>query len=122
MMKEKYGKFNTLQRTSLSNLIEKLSLIGNLEYSDLKYGLVIQKANKIDNKIENMEDFKKYFSFLKEEIDAREKKYLIELQKIHKRRNEWQRERLINELKLEKQINREKNKGGKNGRRDRKKD
>jgi len=38
-------------------LIEKLSLIGNLEYSDLKYGLVIQKANKIDNKIENMEDF-----------------------------------------------------------------
>ena len=79
MVKEKYGKFNTLQRTSLSNLIEKLSLIGNLEYSDLKYGLVIQKANKIDNKIENMEDFKKYFSFLKEEIDAREKKYLIEL-------------------------------------------
>ncbi len=78
MVEKKYGKFNHLQRTSLSDLINKLSLIGNLEHSDLKYGLIIQKSQLIEDKIGSMEDLKKYYSFLKEEIDTREKKYLIE--------------------------------------------
>ena len=78
MVKEKYGKFDSLKRTSLSYLIDKLSLIGNLEHSDLKYGIMIQKAKKIEDKIESMEDLNHYYAFLKEEIDAREKKYSIE--------------------------------------------
>ncbi|MEK6845078.1 MAG: hypothetical protein AABX44_02375 [Nanoarchaeota archaeon] len=78
MVKEKYKAFNDLEKLSLSDLIVKLSLIGNLENSDLKYGLILQKAKKIEDKIETMEDLKRYYSSLKEEIDTREGKYLIE--------------------------------------------
>ena len=78
MVGETYGKFSGLERLSLSSLIDKLSLIGNIKYSMLYHDLMIRKAKKVEHRIDNIGDLNKYYLFLKKEIDAREKKYLIE--------------------------------------------
>lgn len=48
-----------------------------------------------------------YYLKLFEKIQQR---YLKGLQEVHKQRNEWERERLIQELKFEKQLNNKKTK------------
>mgnify|MGYP001559402725 CR=1 FL=1 len=80
-MKNYYGKFEEIKRLSLANLIDKLSLISNIEYSAKEdsssdYQKSIKKAKTINPKIENLGDLNKYYYSLKEEIEKREKVYL----------------------------------------------
>ena len=75
MVKEKYGKFDSLKRTSLSYLIDKLSLISAIEYSSRDHKAMVIDAQKIEHGIKDLGDLNKYYTFLKEEIDEREKKY-----------------------------------------------
>ncbi len=78
MGEEICDKFNDLERLSLSNLIDKLSLIGHLEYFSLDHNLMIKKAKEINPKIKDLGSLNRYYVCLKKEIDAREKAYLTE--------------------------------------------
>jgi len=61
----------------LTDLVNKLSLINNIEYFSVNdhsanYRDSLKNAKRIEPKIEDIGDLKKYFIYLKKEINKRE--------------------------------------------------